>query len=635
MSERERKAQEKAAKAAAAEEKKRQQEEAKQARIAAALEKKEFKDAKDAVEKNLSEQNKIALNEYNEGLIDYETYLEKKHKAAQEYYEASEKVYKKFNAEESADAAKLREKAEEEKKKYKEDILSLKKEKLAYDRDDKKNAANMEYYNPDNKAAYHNKRELDKRLADIDIEYLTKVRDLEEEGSRARYKAQRDLDKATKAEELRQRKQMEEDMTAWLYIYSHKGAKARMDAELAVVDELLKQEKIKTEEVEEAKAAIRRKYRDEVNTKTSTKAPNQDFTDAADNRDKQMAALDDAYKQGLITSEEEYQSRRWQIIQNYHNKISELVSGEGSQWATLVTNLVETWEAGFDSLGETIPEKLKTIGQMAAAAFAVMNQGITSYTNYANASRDLEVAKVTESYDKQIKAAGNNEKMAKKLEEKKQKEIAKIKTKYDKRAQKIEIAQAIASTAMAAINAYASASKVSWILGPIAAAMATAAGALQIAAIQKQHQAQQAGYYEGGFTRRDRDDRREVGVVHANEFVANHEAVANPNLAPVLRMIDEAQRNNTVGSLSAEDVSRAIGQGRILGQTVAAQQQLVAHGDQGLAVVAASVQEQREAIDQLRQAIDDGIEAYVVMDGERGLDKQYRRYQRMVNNPKR
>lgn len=29
------------------------------------------------------------------------------------------------------------------------------------------------------------------------------------------------------------------------------------------------------------------------------------------------------------------------------------------------------------------------------------------------------------------------------------------------------------------------------------------------------------------------------------------------------------------------------------------------------------------------------IEAYVVMDGERGLDKQYKRYQRLINNPKR
>jgi hypothetical protein len=264
-----------------------------------------------------------------------------------------------------------------------------------------------------------------------------------------------------------------------------------------------------------------------------------------------------------------------------------------------------------------------------------MGAGLQQYTAYAAAERDLEVAQVTASYDKQIEAAGKNSKRAQQLEKKKQKDIAKIKSAYNKKAQTIEIAQAIASTALAAINAFASASKESWILGPIAAAMATAAGMMQIATIKKQHQAEAAGYYEGGFTPRDRNSRREVGVVHANEFVANHEAVANPNLAPVLRMIDEAQRNNTVGSLSAEDVSRAIGQGRILGQTVAAQQQLAAHGDQGLAVVAASVQEQTDAVTRLQQTLDDGIEAYAVMDGERGMYKQFKRYEKLTQNPRR
>ena len=634
VSEKELKEQEKERKKREEEEKKRQAEEAKKARIAAALAKKEFKDALDMVQSNLSNQNAAALEAYNKGEIDYLTYLEKKHEASKEYYEAAKEVYKKFEAEESADAAKLREKEAEELKKYKEERLKAITEQLAEERDKKKTAANMDYYDPDNQAAYHNQRELNKKLAEIEIEYLRKVLKVQEEGSQGYENARRALAKAEREEELRQRKQMEEDMTAWLYIYSQQGAKARMAAELAVVDELLKQEIIKTEEAEEAKAAIRRKYRDEVNSKTGTKAPNQDFSDTKTTRDQQMAALEDAYKQGLI-SEEDYQSRRWQIIQNYHNKITELIKGESSTWATLITELVETWEAGFDTLGETIPEKLKTIGQMAAAAFAVMNEGITTYPTYANASRDLEVAKVTESYDKQIAAAGKNQKKAQNLEEKKNKEIAKIKTKYDKRAQAIEMAQAIASTALAAINAYASASKVSWILGPIAAAMATAAGYFQIAAIKKQHQVQQMGYYEGGFIRRDRDNRREVGVVHANEFVANHEAVANPNLSPVLSLIDRAQRSNTVGSLTADDVSRAIGQGRILGQTISAQQQISANTDAGMAVVAASVQEQADAITRLKEVIDDGIEAYVVMEGERGLDKQYKRYQRLINNPKR
>lgn len=52
---------------------------------------------------------------------------------------------------------------------------------------------------------------------------------------------------------------------------------------------------------------------------------------------------------------------------------------------------------------------------------------------------------------------------------------------------KIEIAQAIASTAMSAINAYASAAvipTIGWTLAPIAAGMATAAGMIQLAAIK-------------------------------------------------------------------------------------------------------------------------------------------------------
>ena len=127
---------------------------------------------------------------------------------------------------------------------------------------------------------------------------------------------------------------------------------------------------------------------------------------------------------------------------------------------------------------------------------------------------------------------------------KKQKEIAKIKTKYNRKQVKIQIAQAIAQTAVAALNAYASAAAipvVGHVLAPIAAGIATAAGMIQVATIKKQAQAQEAGYYEGGFTGGSRY-RREAGVVHEGEFVANHNAVNNPQLLPALRLIDVAQR---------------------------------------------------------------------------------------------
>ncbi len=576
-------------------------------------------------------------DQYRKGdMKSYNDYVEKQYDRTKQYYGDVLAVYKKYGQDQSKDAADVRTKQADDEAKHDKEMLERKKKSLEQQRDADKMAAQMRYYEPDSKI-FHNQQALDNELAKIDIEYLEKVRDLTVKNTKERADAELALEKAKQAEILRQRKKMDADLSAWLYIYSQKGAKDRMDAELAVVDELHKQDKLNTEEVEAAKAAIRKKYRDEVNTKTGTKAKNQDFDDAKDTYDKQMKALEDARNHGLI-SQEDYESRKWQIVQNYHNKIVELIKGQGSEWATMVTTLVESWKAGFEDLGSTLPEKLKTISDMAAAAFAVMNAGVKSYTDYANASRDLELAKVEKNYKAQIDAAGNNDKKKKKLEEQKEKEIAKIKTKYDKRAMVIEMAQAVASTAMAAINAYASAAQVpmiGYILGPIAASMALAAGALQIATIKKSHQAQQMGYYEGGFTARDPNNRREAGVVHANEFVANHNAVSNPQLLPVLRLIDQAQRNNTVGSLTREDVSRAIGQGAILGDMTVAQQRTAEQHDTSMVMVAASMERQTDAINELNARLADGIESFMVMDGERGFDRSWERYQRMKNNPKR
>ena len=630
----ERKKKEREARAA---QRKKEQDAAKAKRLADRVAKQDYQQAlKDTVEDRARAETE-ALQLYKSGELGYYEYLDRMAKIEEEFWNSRLDTYEAFGKAEGDEYAKDAKKLEEAKTNHEKQMTQIQVTAAQQRRDQAKLDAEMEFYNPDNKEAFHNQRWLNDRRAKLELDYLQEVLKIHKEGSKEWLDAEKALDKAVKEEELRQRKQLEENLTAWLYIYSQQGAIDRMNAELAVVDELHKQEVIKEEEVEEAKAAIRKKYRDEVNSKTGTKALNQDFTDAKDDYDKQLQALEDAHKQGLI-SQEDYESRKWQIVQNYHNKIVQLISGQGNEWATMVTTLVETWKSAFENLGSTLPEKLKSIGDMAAAAFAVMNAGIKSYTDYANASRDLEVKKVEKSYDAQIEAAGNNEKKRKKLEEQKQKEVAAIKTKYDKRAMAMEMAQAVASTAMAAINAYASAAQVpmiGYIIAPIAASMALAAGAIQMATIKKQHQVQQMGYYEGGFTGRDGNNRREVGVVHANEFVANHQAVANPELLPVLRLIDQAQRNNTVGSLTGEDVSRALGQGAILGDVTAAQQRTAAREDRSMQLVAASMEQQTAAINELNNRLADGIESFMVMDGERGFDRSWQRYQRMKNNPKR
>ena len=267
-----------------------------------------------------------------------------------------------------------------------------------------------------------------------------------------------------------------------------------------------------------------------------------------------------------------------------------------------------------------------------------MATALSQYSAYADAERDLELAQVEHRYDAEIEKAGKNTKKKEALEKEKEAKIAAVKKKYNERAMKIEIAQAVAQTAMGAIAAYASAAAipaVGWIMAPIAAALAVAAGAIQIATIKKQHQAEAIGYYEGGYTGKALDNHKEVGVVHANEFVANHKAVANPRLRPLFNLLDSAQRNNTVGSLTAQDVSNALGQGR--GVTARAEVTNTANEQvgTGLALVAGVMTSAGNAIERLNKRIDDGIETVMIMDGERGFAKKYEHYQKLSNSPKR
>ena len=260
---------------------------------------------------------------------------------------------------------------------------------------------------------------------------------------------------------------------------------------------------------------------------------------------------------------------------------------------------------------------------VAVSALAFVSTAMSSVAQLFSAQQQEEENAVTRRYDNEIKKVGQNSRKGKKLEEKKQKELAAVKNKYRKKQMGIEIAQAVASTAMAAINAYASASKVSWILGPIAAAMAVAAGGIQIAAIKKQHAAESSGYYEGGFTGGS-DYRRRAGIVHQGEFVASHRAVQNPNVLPFLRLIDHAQRNNTIASLSAADVSRAIAAPQATANAATATAAAPA-----LQVVDTASGRTADAIARLNENLEAGIRASVSITGEDGFERQWNRYNRM------
>lgn len=390
-----------------------------------------------------------------------------------------------------------------------------------------------------------------------------------------------------------------------------------------------------------------------------------------------LNGLDNLYKQGLI-KEEEYQQMKLEITKQFaaqraqidaddhgagsaqikiNDKSSEMVNsaraaaGEsqstsnatlGGYFSSQIQNYQNTMEklkelygndkqnhaAYMQAKAQVTASFLDNMVQQTSAAYNGINNILSSASAYAQACSDLEQAKISKNYEKQIAAAGNNSKKKKKLEEKRDKELAAAKSKANKKSMKIEIAQAIASTAMAAINAYSSAASIpvtGWVMAPIAAGMATAAGMLQIATIKKQHQAEAAGYYEGGYTGGNRY-RQEAGVVHEGEFVANHNAVNNSSIRPALDLIDRAQRSNTVGSLTADDITRSLGQGS---STVVAP---VVNVNNDNTEVRQSLDGVNAAVSRLTQTLDDGIEVEVPISGRRGLHRRLQDYQRILNN---
>ena len=404
-----------------------------------------------------------------------------------------------------------------------------------------------------------------KRLDDIKLKYLQERAEYYKETNNAEKQDEyeKQVEEESNRQKIERRKEYLEQAKKMEQEYFSKSIDEREQMELALLDELITQGVIAADKKAEYEAQIRKKYNKER---------------AAKKEDSPLAPASGVA--GDFVG----------IFQKLEALQTKIKDGE------------QTWE---------------DYAAVAVASLALVSSTTAAVSQIFTAKQQEEENAINQRYDAEIKKAGENSAKGKKLEEQKQKELAKVKQKYNKKAMAIEIAQAVASTAMAAINAYASASKESWVLGPIAAAMALAAGGIQIAAIKKQHEAQKAGYYSGGFTGGTRY-RREAGVVHEGEFVANHEAVNNPNVLPVLRLIDNAQRNNTIASLTAADVSRAISAPQAAAAT--------ASSAPAVQVIDTANERTANAIERLNQHIEQGIHASVSITGDDGIERQMNRY---------
>ncbi len=352
------------------------------------------------------------------------------------------------------------------------------------------------------------KETYDLRMEEYEIEHQRKLVAATKEGSRERLQAEQQLQSLLIAQ--MQRKQQERERLEAKYAAMKKDyfgdnpqeAQAKYDADLAMLNVVYQRELA-----------------------------------AAGNNAAEKLRIDEAYEKAKLALKKKYGLLAEEDTRNAMERgIADSVEWLNSDGGKALTGTLDTLVSGMSA----VFSQLSTMVQ---------------------AELEIQTASINKRYDAEISRAEGNTYKIRKLERDKEAEIAKAKKEANRKMFAMQVIQAVAQTATNALNAYGSAAAipvVGYILAPIAAAMAVAAGALQIATIKKQQQASEAqGYMSGGFTKEGPVDEV-AGVVHAGEWVASQRLVKSPQARPLIEALDYAQRTNTIGSLTAADVSRSI-----------------------------------------------------------------------------
>lgn len=599
-----RKAREKAEKKAAAEARKRE-----------AAARKEQKKQRDTIKAETNAELAENVQAYADNQKTYQQFIDDREKITLEGIEKMKALY----GEDSNEYKQLLDDKVNASKKHDEAIIKMKEKDI--EREKLLNEANIkaQYYDK-NSAIYQNDIALDEALYQNEVSAMGKRLKLYNEGSEEWLDIKAEMEQASLDHQLQQQEAYLDMVKSLRQQFGKQDIDAEQQMYLNGLDAIYKKGLIKQEEYDQMRLQLTRQFvaqRNQLEAQDHGAGSTQVKIDAKTSEmvNGARAAAGDAQQMGggigsYFTSQ----------IQNYTNTMEKLKE--------LYGNDEQNHAAYMQAKAQVTADFLNNMVQQTSVAYNGINNILSAASSYAQACSDLEQARISKNYEKQIEAAGNNSKKKKKLEEKRDKELAEAKSKANKKAMKIEIAQAIASTAMAAINAYSSAASIpvtGWIMAPIAAGLATAAGMLQIATIKKQHQAEAAGYYEGGYTGGNRY-RREAGVVHEGEFVANHQAVNNSSIRPAFDLIDRAQRSNTVGSLTADDISRALGQG---GSAVVTPIVNVSNDN---SEVRLSLDGVNDAVSRLNQTLDDGIEIELPIAGRNGLHKKLKDYDKILSN---
>lgn len=509
-----------------------------------------------------------ALNRiaYYTGQRDYIEYADRMNEIAEEFYS------KQLDHTDLSEAERLKIQAEYAQAQYKSEEDDNKASIELLQQDLETEMAEVKQFYIDGEIS---KEAYDQRMEELEIEHQEKIIRFVKEGSKERLDAEKKLQDMLMAQTERRQREREQleakysEMKKDYFGDNPQEAQKKYDADLAMLDVVYQRELAAAGENAAEKLRIEEAY--------------------------EAAKLVLKKKYGLLAEEED------------RNAIERI-----GDW--LESDAGKAFTKGFDVIASGM-----------SSIFSQLTSGI-------QADLEIQTAAINKRYDAEISRAEGNSYKVRKLEKEKEKEIAKAKNEANRKMFAMQVIQAVAQTAQNAISAYGSAAAipvVGHVLAPIAAAMAVAAGMLQIANIKKQQQASEAqGYMTGGFTPEGRPDEA-VGVVHAGEWVASQKLVNNPRTRPLLEALDYAQRTNTIGSIRAADVSRTVSAPAVL----AAQSQQPAVINYNYTTAPAPADDRIVAVlDRLDSRLNEPFVTVNTVTGDHGIQKAQDEYDRLMKN---
>lgn len=395
------------------------------------------------------------------------------------------------------------------------------------------------------------------------------------------------------------------------------------------------------------------------------------------------AQLEKAYKDIQAQIQKEYITKQKEQLDEQDEKKKQARQALGFDQQSEYDRQLELLQQALDNQYITQQEYEQRVQQLKKESFMKQAEYYTNlFSNAVTSLQNAEMANVDAKYDAEIKAAEGNTALQEKLEKKKANEKLKIQKKYADVNFAMQVAQIISNTAVSIMKAY---SELGPIAGSVAAALMGVTGAAQLAVANAERQKVKrmtlngsasgtssagsrvaSGRESGGRIDVEREqDGKHFNAEYApgkrgyvdhptvivgegprgrsKEWVASNAALENPTIAPLINLMDAAQRAGQIRTFDMSKYLMAM-QGRALGGSVARQSARIsqeidpggsdfyvrtqesAHRDAGNAT---SGRNNDELLELLRELKRDGIRSFVSLsdlDAKQELRNQARKF---------